>query len=200
MDPMTNPDDAVDPNAESEIPMTRRWNDGSPPYETRRKRSSAVVDAITTPVPFWVIGILIVLGGLVALALDAQRRDAAEQSTLQALYLADLRDYDNALRDRADCIEAVGRSDLNRGQHEANRDAFDKLFTVVLPRVFGFGEETIAGLHEASDELVADLNAGPLLSSEPRKITECPDAPEPPTPPAGLDDEGPLPTLVTDDA
>lgn len=188
MDPMTD---------ETETTPRRRSTDGSTPPVTRRKRLSAVVDAITTPVPFWVIGVLIVLGAVVSLALDASRRETARQSTLQAIYFSDLRDYDNALQLRSDCVEAVGRSDLNRGQHEATVEAFDKLFTMILPDIFGFGPETVAGLNQAAGELTAELEAGPLLAAQPRTIAECPAAPDPPLPPPGLRLDGVPPTLIT---
>lgn len=107
---------------------------------------------------------------------EAERLKIAAQQ-VRDKYGFDLINYNNQVGVFNDCVAAVGRSDLNRGQHEAIVAAFENL-KLLFP--------DSQGLASVIDPIVIDMRAGPLLSTAPRSISECDDPGEPPELPPQL--------------
>lgn len=115
---------------------------------------------------------------------DRNQRAADAREAAQIAYAAQLRTYDLEVRERADCLAGVDRADANRGQHEALVKAWETFRGVLLAAIES--EQAEAIIDDAVNGVVADLRAGPLLSSKPRVVEDCPPEPVQPVPPPEL--------------
>jgi hypothetical protein len=97
--------------------------------------------------------------------INDRQRDADLRVTQQEIYQAAISTYSQDVANFKLCLDSVTRSDANRGQWVAL-------------------VEVIRGLGGAEADAFADsLTAGPLLSSEPRKASDCTDPGPPPKAP-----------------
>lgn len=103
--------------------------------------------------------------------INSAERDKIEAQRVRDKYLADLTNYNDSVRGYNDCLGAVARSDLNRGQWQLVIDGF------------------AANDDPGSQEFAEFLQTGPLMASEPRKIEECVEPGDPPDVPEGLFEE-----------
>lgn len=125
-----------------------------------------------TPTPLWIpltMGLVFAVASFASwrsvAEVDRQQRDATAHQIVIDAYASDVRLFDQAVQQRAICLDGVARSDLNRGQWELVAQAFRDA-----------GRSDVAEL----------LDSGPLLSSLPRTVEDCGPSPVAPTAPAGV--------------
>jgi hypothetical protein len=153
-------------DATSPPPQGGRWSAAFDDYRTWYATTKmGKITGLHTTVGSLILAVAVMAAGypLVINSIGATNRAVVSRALEQSNYTSQVLVFNQAVAAYQICVDGVGRSDDNRGQW--------LVLTGILDRL------------DSAAQYADELRDGPLLSSPPRSIDDCPPPGDPPTPP-----------------